>query len=108
MVLTISLSESWRVFFPIDSKEQKLIIPFVVSLKGYMEFHKVQFWVPYFSISISVTYFLTQSNVISQDKRTIMHHLTLISIYNHGHNIFRPFDTLPNFLFTTIETKRDY
>ena len=27
MVLATSLSESWRVFFPIDSKEQKLIIP---------------------------------------------------------------------------------
>ena len=27
---------------------------------------------------------------------------------NHAHNILRLFDTLPNFLFTTSETKRDY
>ena len=26
---------------------------------------------------------------------------------NHGHNILRVFDTLPNFLFTTSEAKRD-
>ena len=57
MVLTTSLSESWRVFFPIDSKEQKLIMPLVVTLKLYMEFHKGQFWVPYFSIFISATFF---------------------------------------------------
>ena len=29
-------------------------------------------------------------------------------IYNHGHDILRIFDTLPNFLFTTSEAKRDY
>ena len=57
MVLTTSLSESWRVFFPIDNKEQKLIMPLAVILKLYMEFHKGQFWVPYFLISISATYF---------------------------------------------------
>ena len=28
--------------------------------------------------------------------------------YNTGHNILRPFDVLPNFLFATNETKRDY
>ena len=28
--------------------------------------------------------------------------------YNHRHNILRLFDTLPNFLFTTSETKPDY
>ena len=27
---------------------------------------------------------------------------------NHFHNIFRPFDVLPNVLFTTKETMRDY
>ena len=27
---------------------------------------------------------------------------------NHGHNILRLFDTLPNFLFTTSEAKRHY
>ena len=32
----------------------------------------------------------------------------LSTIYNHGHNILRLFDTLPNFLFTTSEIKRDY
>ena len=30
------------------------------------------------------------------------------SNYNHGHNILRLFDTLPNFPFTASETKRDY
>ena len=29
-------------------------------------------------------------------------------IYNHGHNILRIFDVLPNFPFTTSETKPDY
>ena len=43
MILTTSFSESWRDFFPKDSKEQKLIMPLVVSLKLYMEFHKGQF-----------------------------------------------------------------
>ena len=28
--------------------------------------------------------------------------------YNHFHNILRLFDVLPNFPFTTSETKRDY
>ena len=28
--------------------------------------------------------------------------------YNHFHNIFRLLDVLPNFLFTTSETMRDY
>ena len=37
----------------------KLIMPLVIILKLYMEFHKGQFWVPYFSISISAIYFLT-------------------------------------------------
>ena len=27
---------------------------------------------------------------------------------NHGHNIMRIFDVLPNFPFTTSETKLDY
>ena len=50
---------SMRLFFPTDSKEQKLIMPLVATLKLYMEFQKGQFWVPYFSISISMTYFST-------------------------------------------------
>ena len=28
--------------------------------------------------------------------------------HNHGHNILRLFNTLPIFVFTTSETKRDY
>ena len=33
----------------------------------------------------------------------------LVSIkYNHGHNIMRIFDALPNVLFTTNGTKVDY
>ena len=27
---------------------------------------------------------------------------------NHGHNILRAFDTLPNFLFTTSEALKDF
>ena len=57
MVLTTSLSELWRVFSPIDNKEQKLIMLFVVTQKLYKELHKDQFWVHYSSMSISVTYF---------------------------------------------------
>ena len=34
MVLTTSLSESWKVFFPIGSKEQKLIMPLVEIIYG--------------------------------------------------------------------------
>ena len=29
-------------------------------------------------------------------------------VYDHGHDILRFFVTLPHFLFTTSETKRDY
>ena len=43
MVLTTSLTESWRVFFPIDSKEQKLKMTLVVTLKLYTEILKGQF-----------------------------------------------------------------
>ena len=69
------------LFFPTDSKEQKLITPLVVTLKLNMEFQMGQFWVPYFSVSISVTFFLTYSNVvISQVMGTIIHHITLILI----------------------------
>ena len=31
-----------------------------------------------------------------------------IGVYNYFHNIFRLFDILPNFPFTTSETIRDY
>ena len=34
--------------------------------------------------------------------------LKVREIYNHFDNILRPFDVLPNFPFTTSETKRDY
>ena len=51
------LHESW-VLFPIDNKEQKSIMHLVVTLKFYMEFHKGQFWVSYFLMSISVPYVL--------------------------------------------------
>ena len=33
---------------------------------------------------------------------------TSTRIYNHFHNIFRLFDVLPNFPFTTSEAMRDY
>ena len=33
---------------------------------------------------------------------------TALGKLNHGHNILRLFDVLPNFPFTTSETKRDY
>ena len=80
MVLTTSLSESWRVFFPIDSKEQKLIMSLAVILKLDMEFHRGRFWVPYFLISISATYLLTKSNAISRVMQTITHHIILVLI----------------------------
>ena len=47
------------LFFPTGSKKQILITPLVVTLELNMEFQMGQFWVPYFSISISVTFFLT-------------------------------------------------
>ena len=34
MVFTTSLSESWRVFFPIDNKGQKLIMPYSEIING--------------------------------------------------------------------------
>ena len=30
------------------------------------------------------------------------------NVYNHGHNIMKMFDVLPNFPFTTTETKPNY
>ena len=33
---------------------------------------------------------------------------TKVVYYNHGHNIMRIFYVLPNFPFTTSETKPDY
>ena len=33
---------------------------------------------------------------------------TSLGKLNDGHNILRPFDVLPDFPFTTSETKRDY
>ena len=46
--------------------------------------------------------FFTKSNI----KRTIVAFPSII--YNHGHNIFWIFVTLPNFFFTRSETKCDY
>ena len=43
MVLTTSLSESWRVLFPIDTKEQKLMMSLVVTLKLYRGTTRVNF-----------------------------------------------------------------
>ena len=43
-----------------------------------------------------------KSNLFETDKKLN------INSYNHGHNLLKFFDTLPNFLFTTRETKRDY
>ena len=34
--------------------------------------------------------------------------MSWVEYYNHGHNILRILVTLPNFIFTTSETKRDY
>ena len=53
MFLSTSLSESWRIFF---RKEQKLITHLVVTIRLNTELQKSQFWVPYFSISMSVTH----------------------------------------------------
>ena len=37
-----------------------------------------------------------------------MHYGKVCCYYNPGGNILRLFDVLPNFLFTTSETKHDY
>ena len=37
-----------------------------------------------------------------------IHNENFLRIYNQFHNIFRLFDVLPNFPFTTRETMRDY
>ena len=39
---------------------------------------------------------------------TILGLYLLKGCYNDGHNILRLFDTIPNFLFTKSEAKRDY
>ena len=44
MVLTTSLLEPRIIFFPIDIKEQKLIMPLFITLKLYLEFQKAQLW----------------------------------------------------------------
>ena len=56
MFLSTSLSESRRIFFRIDGQEQKLT-HLVVTIRLNTELRKSQFWVPYFSISTSVTHF---------------------------------------------------
>ena len=40
--------------------------------------------------------------------RSTLHITTKHYIYNHGQNILRLFNTLPNFLFTTSKTNGDY
>ena len=55
-------------------------MPLVFALKPYMEFHRGQFWAPYFSIYISMTHVFTLSNVISQIMRTIIHPIILILV----------------------------
>ena len=41
------------------------------------------------------------TNLDNEDKK-------INDVYNQGHDILRIFDTLPDFMFTTSETKRDY
>ena len=53
LATSIKVSKNHGVFFPIDNKEWKLIMPLVVPWKFYMEFRKGPFWVPYISISFS-------------------------------------------------------
>ena len=45
---------------------------------------------------------------IKQSKKTLSVMYKYNSNYNHEHNILKLFDTLPNFIFTTNEMKRDY
>ena len=57
VLFRLPVSQNNGGFFPVDNKEQKLIMPLVVTLKLYMEHHKGLFWVPYFSIYIYVAFF---------------------------------------------------
>ena len=75
--LSLRIMES---FLSNRQQKQKLIMLLAVILKLDMEFHRGRFWIPYFLISISATYFLTKSNAISQVMRTITHHIILVLI----------------------------
>ena len=51
------------------------------------------------------------TNIYGEPKiwfQVVTYSLHILVVYNHEHNILRLFDTLPNFLFTTSETKCDY
>ena len=56
----------------------------------------------------SGNHFLPFSDTLATDSFIFPFNGNVFVNHNHGHNILRLFDTLPNVLFTTNETKRDY
>ena len=61
-----------------------------------------------FSVTFINLLMMAMSKWCDMPFRSTLHITTKHYIYNHGQNILRLFNTLPNFLFTTSETKRDY
>ena len=49
-----------------------------------------------------------RSSVLSHSATREVTRIPSFLYYNHGHNIMRIYDVLPNFPFTTSETKPDY
>ena len=66
MVLTASLSESWRVFFAMDIKEHKLIMPLVVTLKHSVKSVQIRsfFWAVFSCIRTEYRKIQTTKNSI--------------------------------------------
>ena len=55
------------------------------------------------------TLLLFMVTVAKRKKKCFISNKNLVhSNYNDGHNILRLIDTIPNFLFTASEAKRDY
>ena len=48
------------------------------------------------------------SNLNKKKMKIILNFYIFDSVYNRFHNIWRLFDVLPNFLFTTSKTNRNY
>ena len=59
----------------------------------------------YYSFNLKI---LSLSHLTHKANRTLLLPLLVIMICSHRHNILRISVTLPNFLFTTSETKCDY
>ena len=63
----------------------------------------------YVILLVELSYFICfQFTVITLNGNIPLLNNIGVEIYNPGLNILRLFDVLPNFLFTTSETMRDY